>query len=495
MYAVVSRAAVLVSVPIVLRQFGAPTYAAWVVAGTLIYSQGLVDFGAGAVARRFIAESASRDSRAGVLAVLRATAVFYLVLSVVIGGGIIALAPTIAGWIDGGADDGIAVIRYAGLAFAATNAVFVFASVLEGCGRVDTSYRLQSVGAILIVPLLLGSAELGAGVHAIGITWLVPPLLVCVLLSRAVWALIASLDPEPETDFTIRSLLGMAGGWQASAWADFASFQLPRVVAGLALPVADLVTLDLALRIAQLVVFPLFAAYPVVLPLAVRTDNAQGRPALQALVVELQRAVFAVAFLGTALAVPVAGVLVDAWTGGEAGRVDLLVTLLIMIGVVSHASTGIVSSTLLALGTVRTIVVYKTAQLVLSLALVAPGSAVGVTAAAAAIAAGLALPAAWFLVRGSRQIGVALPWFAEPGPGARMVVATGAVAATSAAVVAATESAPPAVGVIAGGVAGAAAAAGSLVWLGLHPTQLRARVREALSVPSDAPVAPAPPVY
>ncbi|MBJ7470232.1 MAG: hypothetical protein JHD16_02980 [Solirubrobacteraceae bacterium] len=496
-YAVLSRGAVLVSVPIVLQRLGAPTYAAWVISSALIYSQGLVDFGAGTVGRRFVAESASQDSRAGVVAVLRTMVAFYLVLSVVVGGALFVLAPTIAGWLADDSADQVTVLRYAAAAFCATNAVFVLAAVVEGSGRVDTSYRLQSVGAVLIVPLLLGSVELGAGVHAIGITWLVPPLLISVLLARAVWKLIVDLDPGASSDFSLRSLLGLAGGWQVSAWADFASFQLPRVIAGFALPVSELVTLDLALRIAQLVVFPLFAAYPVVLPLAVRTEHAHGRAALRGLVFELQRGVLVVALLAMAITVPVAGVLIETWTGGGAARVDAIVTFLIVFGVTSHASTGIVSATLVALGTVRTIVLYKTAQLALCLVLVVPGSALGVVPAAAALAIGLALPAAWFLWQGLREVGVAQPWLGEPVAGLRLLAVAAACAAAVTVVVGATDGSPPLLGLLSGIASGSVVAGLGLLWLDLTPHQVRSRIRAQLG--PAAPVGPAaptpPPVY
>lgn len=488
-YVLVSRAAVLLTVPIVLGQLGEPVYAAWVVAGSLVYSQGLFDMGAGAVAQRYVAAAASDRSRAGVLAVLRAISWFYFWLSVVVSGAVFLLAPTLAGLIDAGDHDGVAVLRYAALAFAATNVVYVLASVLEGCGRVDTSYRLQTVGALMIVPVLLLGLEAGAGVHAIGLTWLAGPVVVTLLLARGCWSLLRELEPGHESDFSMRDLLRLGGGWQVSAWADFASFQLPRVVAGLALPVADLITLDLALRIAQLVVFPLISAFPVVLPLMVRTEKTLGRPALRRLVYELQRAVVAAALVSAALCVPLAPPLVEVWTGRPAESFNQLVTLLIVLGVTLHTTTGIVSSTLLALGTVRTVVVYKTGQLVLSLVLVGPACVVGLVPAAAALALGLIAPAVWFVWKGLRRVGAPPPWVRGRAALQLALVATGCAVVTELASHL-TAPASPIVTLLATLLAAGAALVAAAFALGMLPATVRQRTRDALAVPAATP-----PVY
>src|SRR5215216_2412431 len=54
-FLLVSRGSALIAVPLVLHAVGTDIYAAWVLAGTLILSQGVVDFGIGAATVRFVA--------------------------------------------------------------------------------------------------------------------------------------------------------------------------------------------------------------------------------------------------------------------------------------------------------------------------------------------------------------------------------------------------------------------------------------------------------
>ena len=59
-YLAVSRLSALAAVPILLSSLGSDLYAAWVLAGSLVMSQGLADLGMGAALVRFVSDAAAR---------------------------------------------------------------------------------------------------------------------------------------------------------------------------------------------------------------------------------------------------------------------------------------------------------------------------------------------------------------------------------------------------------------------------------------------------
>ena len=231
-FLVVSRGSTLAAVPLLLHGLGAALYAAWVLAGTLVFSQGLVDLGLGAALVRFVALAGAERSRSSAAGVIWRAGVFYLVLSTVIGVPLWLMASQLAGVLpylkSTQIQDGATLLRYAAAAFALTNLTLVAASALQGLDRVDASYRAQTVGWLAYLPLAIGLST-GGGIDAVGLAWLVAYGLQAALLVPAVVGTLRRLPTGKQRPPGLLTMLCVGGQWQVSAWADLATFQLPRM--------------------------------------------------------------------------------------------------------------------------------------------------------------------------------------------------------------------------------------------------------------------------
>jgi O-antigen/teichoic acid export membrane protein len=407
---VVSRASAFIAVPLVLHDLGANLYAAWVLAGTLVLSQGLVDLGLGAALVRFVAVGMAANSRSVVTTVLWRAGIFYAGLSVLVAIPMLVFAPQLVDlvpYLNGSEAEGAAVlVRYAGVAFALTNATLVLDGLLRGLGGVAASYRAQTAGWIPFAPVIAVGSVAGWGVHGPGLAWVVTYGIQVILLGYAARRMVRRVPQRPADPPTMRQMLAIGGRWQASSWADFATFQLPRLVGGLALSSSALVSIDLSLRFGQLVVAPLLALYPVVLPAAAQAFGRGGTEELGGLMRRWYVPGAVMVMLATAVLLPLAPPAIATWSGLPMSQADTAVAVLILVGIVAHASTGLMSSALLATGAIGPVVTYKSQQLVLALLLVLAGSRSGVVWLAGGLAIALALPALGFNRRAATAVGL-----------------------------------------------------------------------------------------
>jgi O-antigen/teichoic acid export membrane protein len=417
---VASRVCSIVSVPLILHELGAPLYGVWVLAGTVLMAQGLVDLGVGAAVLRFASAAATAGSGAALRVVTRRAVIFYTCLSAVIAVPAIVLARPLAESLphlsESGTDDAVVLIRYAAVAFSITNLALVFGSVLQGVDRVGAAFRAQTAGWVLYLPAIAIGFAAGLGVHAIGLAWGVCFVTQLVLTAiPAVRALHAVGDAPAEIP-SWREMLSLGGRWQVASWADFATFQLPRVLGVGFLSSAQLVQLDVALRAGQLVVSPLFAFFPVVLPAAASVSAKGGIAGLKRWLDPLYvRGSIAVAVVAAASA-PLIAPLLAAWTGEPTDSFSPVVTTAILLGVVAHASTGVFSGVLLARGEIRMVLWMKWPQLVIAAVLLVPAVMLGVEAVALALALALTVPALVFNRVVARRFGLERPLEALGGP-------------------------------------------------------------------------------
>jgi len=438
-----TRVSTLIAVPLVLHGVGTDLYAAWVLAGTVVMAQGLVDFGAAAATVRFVAVGATAGSRTVVTGTLLVTSLFYVVLSAVVAVALLVFGDQLAGLVP--ALDGEPAVDpllvYTAIAFALTNAVMILAAALQGLDRVDASFRGQTLGWLVYVPVLAGGLALDWGIHAVGLAWVAGYGLQSALLAADTVRAIRRVPHGPGRAPSVRELFGLGARWQVSSWADFATFQVPRLLGGVVLSSAGLVVLDIALRGAQLVVAPFFAAYPLVLPAAA---SAWARERERGLAVRLERWApsFTVALvLVTALAIPLLPPLLTVWTGVTLDRTAWAVTALITLGTVAHAASGPLTSALLAAGRIDLEVSYKLRQLIVAAVLLAAVGRLGLLAIALGLAAALTAPAALFVQRAGRTLGMHPP----PLPWGRLGLAAAACLLLPLAAVVAASAAPTAV--------------------------------------------------
>jgi O-antigen/teichoic acid export membrane protein len=412
-FLLVSRLSAVAAVPLVLDSVGSALYGVWVIGGVLIMVQGLFDAGVGAALVRFVATGAARNSRPAVLTVFIRALVFYLLLSALVSIPVWIWAPELASLVSSlkPAEEGQAVtlIRYAAVAFALTNVTLVLSSLLQGVGRVDAAYRAQTLGWLIYVPVLVIGLHVSGSSQAIGLAWVCAYGLQVVLLSGSGYWAITSLSTQGPSAPPLKQMLSLGGWWQLSSWADFTTLQLPRLAGGFVLAAGALVALDVALRAAQLVVAPFFAAYPLVLPAAARTWTVGGAQALRDFLNQwFLGGVIALWLLATAF-VPLERPLLAAWTGRPADSFNIWLCAAVLLGITAHASTGLFSSARLATGDISPVLRYKKRQLVLGLLLIPPALLGGATTTGLALGIALTAPALAFNRDESRAFHLHLP--------------------------------------------------------------------------------------
>ena len=439
-YTVMTRLSTLAAVPLVLHGLGTRLYGVWVLAGSLVLIQSLFDLGAASAMVRYVAVAAAAGSREAVLSITRRTLAFYIGLSLLVSvplwflaGAVVDLVPFIGAHLR---PEATTIVRWAAVAFALTNVVLVIGSALQGINQVAASYRAQTIGWIVYLPILAAGLATWDPSQAVGVAWVAGFGLQLLLLIPSFVRHVRRLPNHPSPVPTLRELFSFGGRWQVSAWADFATFQLPRFLVGFGLSAQDLLTLDVSIRAAQAAVAPAMAFYPVVLPRAAEIVVSEGMTALRSM---LQRysAYGSLVLIGGACAlIPLEVPALSLWTGRPAASFDQLAAGLIFVGTSAHASTGLLTSAQLALGNVRSVMRYKALQLALAVILLVVAAPVGLWAVALGLTTALLVPAIIYNRRAAaslelrwpvtdRQLGplVLIGAVATAGPGIIVVAA------------------------------------------------------------------------
>jgi hypothetical protein len=188
------------------------------------------------------------------------------------------------------------------------------------------------------------------------------------------------------------------------------------VVAGLALSASAVVNLDVAIRAGQFAVAPLFAFYPTVLPRAASLVTRGGNAALRSFLQPYYSIGAVVVVIGISVLAPLEVPALATWTGRSTGSFNPLVAAGVLVGTSAHASTGLLSSALLARGDVRSVLTYKARQMLLAIVLLSITAPLGLVPMGLALCVSLALPALCFNATAARQLELASPL---PGRSAR----------------------------------------------------------------------------
>lgn len=408
-YLIMSRVSTLAAVPVLVGELGVDLYAVWVLATTFIFAQGLVDFGWSAAVVRFAALGKAHASRSTVLTVLFRGSIFYGVLSIAAVVAWIA-APEITDWLPYLSHDevehAVVILRYTAVAFAATNVTLLLGATLQGLGRVDAAYRAKTIGAAAYLPLLIVGMQLvgpwdAAGISIVGMYGVEMLLAALVLVPELRRTGDNAGEPPP-----VRAMFRTGIQWQVSSWADFATFQLPRILAAVGGTSRSVLIVDLALRYGQAITTPLFAFYPVVLPAAATVWVEEGMTGVARLVQRYLRGATPVFLVGAALLIPMAAPAIEVWAGVSVTISEAAAAMAVGLGMVVYASTGIFSAVLLAIDDLGDVMRYKTAQLLLAAVLVTATYSIGAAAVAGALTVALVGPASWFNARAAGVLGV-----------------------------------------------------------------------------------------
>jgi hypothetical protein len=282
----------------------------------------------------------------------------------------------------------------------------LLSATLQGLGRVDASYRAKTIGAAAYLPLLVLGMQIlepwdAAGVSMVGMYGIETILAVWVLVPEFRRTGDSTAEPPPW-----RAMFRMGMQWQVSSWADFATFQLPRILAAVGGTSRSVLIIDLALRYGQAITTPLFAFYPIVLPAAATVWVREGMTGVARLVQRYLSGTTAVLLVGAALLIPVAAPAIEVWAGISLTKSEAAGAMAVALGMVVYASTGMFSAVLLAVDDLGDVMRYKTAQLLLAAVLLSATYSLGAAAVAGALAVALAGPAGWFDGRAARVLGV-----------------------------------------------------------------------------------------
>jgi O-antigen/teichoic acid export membrane protein len=423
-YMVATRASTFLAVPLVLGGVGPRLYAVWVLACSLVSIQSLFDFGVASALVRFVAQAAASDSRKAVIVITRRALAFYVLLSVVVAVPMWLFAGPFADLIPFLRSDehraAVVIVHWSVIAFGLTNITLVLATTLQGIDRVGPSYRDQTVGWMLYLPVLIAGLQLGSHAQAVGAAWVGAYAVQLLLLTRTLVVNVRKVPSGDASPPTSREMLSFGGRWQISAWADFATFQVPRFVASFGLTAADALAIDVAIRAGQLAVAPLFAFYPTVVPHATALFTRDGLDGMRRFLAPYYSRGVLVLIAGTCFCLALEIPALAAWTGRPPGSFEPLVPGLILIGSVAHASTGLFSSAYIARGDVRSIISYKLAQLLAAAVLMSVAAPFGAVPLAAALGAALTVPAIGFNLRARRAFGID-PALTDPRTRLRLV--------------------------------------------------------------------------
>ena len=254
----------------------------------------------------------------------------------------------------------VAILRYTAIAFVATNVTLLLSATLQGLGRVDASYRAKTIGAAAYLPLLVFGMQIlepwdAAGVSMVGMYGIETILAVWVLVPEFRRAGDSTTEPPPW-----RAMFRMGIQWQVSSWADFATFQLPRILAAVGGTSRSVLIIDLGLRYGQAITTPLFAFYPIVLPSAATVWVREGMTGVTRLVQRYLSGTTDVFLVGAALLIPLAASAIEVWAGISLTKSEAAGTMAVALGMVVYASTGMFSAVLLAVDDLGDVMRYKT---------------------------------------------------------------------------------------------------------------------------------------
>jgi O-antigen/teichoic acid export membrane protein len=361
--------AAVISVPIVLHGLGSSLYGVWVVANVVVFSQGLLDFGAVPAMTRYVAIAAPRGDRALIHRVVRLSAGLYATISIgvllitvaLVGPLVDALGVDPAQW-----DDAKLLLISGGVAFGVSNAQAVMVGFLTGLNRAATAYKAVAVGYFVYIAVIALGALTGHTLLAVLVS---APLLYgsqfAIMVAPARSAMRRLPDPSESPQHTrLRELVSFGLGMQTAAIADFFAVQLPRLIGALAFGTAAIVGVDVAMRTASIVSGILLMTQTAVLPALARAwvdAPASEYVALARRTFSLMSLGGTILFLGLVVALAPA---LQLWVGdiGDIGQIEAA-ALGIAAAFIAHSVTSPLTAAAQVRGEVRQIVYFKVGML------------------------------------------------------------------------------------------------------------------------------------
>ena len=477
--------------PYMLDRLGSVSFGIWALAITLTATAGylsLTDLGLQQASVRFMADARRGRDPAQLTGIFSTTVAIFLVVSVVVAGLMVALAPAIASIfsVQG-------AVRHAAIVtFAIVGAQIVFdlpglayRAVLESAQRYGAIRVIELVRAILFAGLVVGVLSIGRGVVAIAscsaasAAAALSAYVVVVRTSEAA----ARLRPSSIQRHVLRELLGFSRSLFLLRILSVSYRQMDKLIVGAILSVSAVATYEVANRVQAAMFLLLGIGGSALLPAA--TLSRVDKPRMRDLF--LRATSYSVAlFLPVSIAVLVyARLVVVGWVGaqqaGATGAVRLF-ALWVALGTFDAAGTTM----LVAVGRLRPVValsvVWVASNLVLSLILVHVWGITGVVAATVITYAPL-LVAYTTLCLDEFRISLG-DWARRvlipnlPGPAVQVVL--------SLATLHEVERLPPLAGAALGGGIGTAVSLGLFFFIGLRRPERR-YVREVLTRASGRP--------
>jgi O-antigen/teichoic acid export membrane protein len=415
----VLRATSLMTVPLLIRILGIDLYGVLSISLLMTGSQGLLDLGMTAAVIKYVAQAQARGDRRETWRVLRLGLVGYTIVNLLFAGIAVALLARLPDWLQvpGEQQNAARLILGASvITYAASNYVFVFAGSLQGMQRLVSVNVALAAGQAGYVVLLALTWLLGWGVAGVIVAQICLFGLQLVVLIPAQFAY-APRGPSAATSVSWRQFVRVGATVQFVTVADFAVFQAPKLLVGVALGASAAGRLDLAFRLPMVASALVMPMLPPLLPAAARAAAAGHRDMLSELYERGGRFLGLAAFPLTAGAFAFGPQLLEALVGDAAQGLDTVVRVL-SVAMLAHTLPGAATAVAIGSGHNSLATSYKAIQLAIAAAgFILVRAEQGPLGPAVSVCIAFVVSGAYVMVRARRLFGghgPSLAMFARP---------------------------------------------------------------------------------
>jgi O-antigen/teichoic acid export membrane protein len=247
-------AAAGISTPYVLDRLGTAAFGVWTVLGAFVIYLGIAESGIGPAVQRYVAVAY------GAARLREAAALMWTMLAAyVVAGALLCLVLRwLAGPIVGLFDfpralsaDAVELLKVLAVAVPVTLLAAGVGNVLFGLERFVVAAVSSAVGALVLLAVIVGELESGAGLPGLGRAVLAQQAVVVVLRLVALRDLFAAGAPALASRGQVREVALFAAKLQLSALSVLINGQSDKVVAGLVAPAATVGRLGVASQLAE----------------------------------------------------------------------------------------------------------------------------------------------------------------------------------------------------------------------------------------------------
>lgn len=362
----VARLSGFIAVPLLLHILGIELYGVWAIAGLLINSQGLFDFGMTAATARFVAEADHQEDGRGVLRIVYVSLAAYGLVTLAYTVIVLLLTNKLLGAVKVSPDlvsqSRLLILSTIPL-FAITNVVGVLGGALTGLQRVGSA----NLAVMIAQPGYLAGLAI-TSINGYGVAGVVGSTLVLYTVQVVVaFYFLRKYLPRSDTkpkSISIRRLATFGATGQLLTVSSFAMLQAPKFLVAISLGASAVGKLDLASRLPALGLVLLAPVLPPLMPAAVRLQHQDSDGGPRRLNEIALRYTAAAAFLCFGLIALLGQDILDLWLGSVAEGLGNLVALL-CLSYALYALASVPTEIALGLSLLRPILITRACGAVL----------------------------------------------------------------------------------------------------------------------------------